>query len=152
MILVSACLAGLCCRYDGRDNGVAWVRGLVAEGQALPFCPEQLGGLATPREPSEIRRDESGDLNVFSRDGRDLTDAFLRGAREGLKLAELVGAQAAILKERSPSCGVRRIYSGLFDGVLIPGEGLTTALFRSSGITVFSEDEERAFLCWLNRG
>lgn len=146
MILVSACLAGLCCRYDGRDNEVAWVRELVASGQALPFCPEQLGGLATPREPSEIRREDFGACKIFSRDGRDLTDAFLAGAREGLKLAELVGARTAILKERSPSCGVRRVYSGRFEGVLVPGEGVTSSLFRARGIMVFSEEEQEAFL------
>jgi uncharacterized protein YbbK (DUF523 family) len=122
------------------------VKALVAAGKAIPFCPEQLGGLATPREPSEIRSDDSGCRKVFSRDGRDLTAAFLKGAREGLKLAELTGAAAAVLKERSPSCGLRRVYGGRFDGELISGEGMTTWLFKSRGIPVFSEEEEEAFL------
>lgn len=146
MILVSACLAGLCCRYDGRDNGVEWVRDLVTKGQALPFCPEQMGGLATPREPSEICRKLFGDeRRVVSRNGQDLTEAFLRGAREGMKLVEQAGVSCAVLKERSPSCGVRKVYNGSFNGVLVPGEGITAELFRWAGLAVFSEEEEELF-------
>ncbi len=145
MILVSACLAGLCCRYDGKDNGVKWVKHLVASGRALPFCAEQMGGLGTPREPSEIRPDVSGRLRVFSRDGRELTEAFFRGAREGLKLARLAGVRVAVLKERSPSCGVHRVYSGAFEGVLVPGEGVMASLFREAGIVLFSEEQEEMF-------
>lgn len=146
MILVSACLAGLCCRYDGSDNGVKWVSDLVAEGKAIPFCPEQMGGLKTPRPPSEISRDSSADSpRVISMDGEDLTGAFRQGACEGMKLAELVGARCAVLKERSPSCGVRTIYDGSFKGVLIPGEGMAAGLLRQAGVAVFSEEEEELY-------
>ncbi len=149
MILVSACLAGLSCRYDGTACAVEWVCDLVASGRALPFCPEQLGGMATPREPAELRLlPRSTELAVFSRSGSDLTSAYRRGAEEGLKLARLAGASVAILKEKSPSCGVRRVYSGLFDGELRPGEGLTARLFREASMTLFSDEEEalwRAF-------
>lgn len=152
MILVSACLAGLCCRYDGRDNSVEWVRELVAQGKALPVCPEQLGGLTTPREPSEISRDTSeGTSRVVSRDGEDLTEAFLRGAGEGMKLVELVGVHCAVLKERSPSCGVHKVYSGSFDGVLVPGEGMMAGLLRKAGVAVFSEEEEEAYRAFVAR-
>lgn len=146
MIIVSACLAGCCCRYDGRDNGVKWVRDLVAEGKAFPFCPEQMGGLVTPREPSEIQKDgPDGNLRVVSRDGKDLTGAFLLGAEEGMKLVELAGVRCAVLKERSPSCGVHKVYSGFFDGTLIPGEGIMTKSLRQFGVAVFSEDEEALY-------
>lgn len=149
MILVSACLAGLACRYDGRDNAVAWIRELVAAGQALPFCPEQLGGLGTPREPAEQRPGHGREPKVHSLSGQDLTGAFLRGARESLKLARLIGADAAILKERSPSCGVHAVYNGRFEGILVPGEGLTARLFREAGISLYCEDDETL---WKGRG
>ncbi len=150
LILVSACLAGLACRYDGSGGGVPWVRNLVAKGKALPFCPEQLGGLPTPREAAEQRACPGEDLpRIFSRSGEDLTEAYRRGAAEGLRLARLVKTPAAVLKERSPSCGVRCIYNGRFDGTLLAGEGMTARLFREAGITLFSEEEEALWLAFV---
>src|SRR5512136_2016262 len=99
MIIVSACLAGVACRYDGGAKPCAAVICLVAEGQAIPVCPEQLGGLPTPRLPAE----QVGD-RVIRKDGMDVTAEFERGAQEALKVARLVGAKTAILKARSPSC------------------------------------------------
>jgi uncharacterized protein YbbK (DUF523 family) len=136
MIIVSACLAGVQCRYDGAGKPCEAVIRLVAEGKAMPVCPEQLGGLTTPRLSSEIR-----DGKVVRKDGVDVTGEFERGAREALKLAQLVGAREAILKSRSPSCGVGKIYDGNFNGILIDGDGVFTALCRKNGIEVKTEEE-----------
>jgi len=119
MILVSACLAGIKCRYDGKDNRCEYVIDLVSKGLAIPICPEQLGGLATPRDPAE----QVGD-KVISIQKADFTAAFEKGARETLRLAQLVGADSAILKQRSPSCGVSLIYDGSFEGKIIKGQGI----------------------------
>lgn len=140
-ILVSACLLGVACRYNGhskRDDRVAeWLMGKAI----VPVCPESLSGLPVPREPAEI---ESGDghhvkkgkARVLMRDGRDVTKEFMRGAREALKIARITGARSALLKERSPSCGVHHVYN---DGRLEPGVGVFTALLEDDGILVFSE-------------
>ena len=106
-ILVSACLLGVSCRYDGRDNGLRQLELIAREAELIPFCPEVYGGLPTPREPSE----RSGD-GVVSRSGRDVSLQFAKGAGEAVRLAELLGCKAAILKERSPSCGTHQIYDG----------------------------------------
>ncbi len=100
MIIVSACLAGLHCRYDGGEKSNAEVIRLVAEGKAIPVCPEQLGGLTTPRLPCEIVNGR-----VMRKDGVDVTAEFERGAQDALTLAKLAGASEAILKAKSPSCG-----------------------------------------------
>ena len=135
MILVSACLLGCSCRYDGQSKPNPLAQELARRGLVVPVCPEQLGGLPTPRKPSERRGDR-----VVMNDGRDVTAEYRRGAEEALRLARLYGCTAAVLKERSPSCGSKFIYDGSFSRVLIPGEGVTTALLRRSGITVRSED------------
>jgi uncharacterized protein YbbK (DUF523 family) len=109
---------------------------LVAEGKAIPVCPEQLGGLPTPRLPAEI----SGD-KVIRKDGVDVSEAFNRGAQEALKLAKLVGAQAAILKARSPSCGSGKIYDGSFTGKLVEGDGVFAGLCKQNGIDVKTEED-----------
>ena len=108
----------------------------VAEGKALPVCPEQLGGLPTPRQPSEIR-----DGRIYRKDGTDVTAEFMRGAEEGLKLAKMVGAKKAVLKAKSPSCGSNQIYDGSFSGTLVPGDGVMTALFKANGIQVMTEED-----------
>jgi uncharacterized protein YbbK (DUF523 family) len=115
--VVSACLAGVKCRYDATDSLDHEIARLVASGRALPVCPEQLGGLSTPRLPSRIQDGDGrtvlkGETRVLAENGVDVTRAFIIGAREALKLARLVGAQKAITKERSPSCGCRYIYRG----------------------------------------
>lgn len=146
MKAVSACMMGCECRYDGKAAWIAEVERLVREGQAVPICPEQLGGLTTPRLPAEIQGGDGYDVldgkaRVIDQSGNDVTEEFLRGARQALKVAQLMGITEAILKERSPSCGSRFIYDGTFSGQRKPGVGVTTALFRRNGIEVRSEDD-----------
>lgn len=136
MIIVSACLAGLHCRYDGGDKSNQEVIRRVAEGEALPVCPEQLGGLTTPRLWCEIV-----DGRVIRKDGVDVTAEFERGAREALHLAEMAGAKSAILKARSPSCGCGLIYDGSFSGKVIPGDGIFSALCKANGINTRAEED-----------
>ncbi len=102
----------------------------------IPVCPEQLGGMATPREPSELR-----DGRVFSRSGTDVTDFYRRGAAEALRVARLYDCKCAILKERSPSCGHGEIYDGTFSHVRVPGSGVTAALLEENGIKVYGESQ-----------
>ncbi|HYF91293.1 MAG TPA: DUF523 domain-containing protein [Symbiobacteriaceae bacterium] len=145
MILVSACLAGCNCRYDGKNKTVAAVERLLREGQAIPVCPEQMGGLSTPRLPSEIVGGSgedvlSGTARVVDSAGHDVTAQFIRGAAEVLELALAVGADTVVLKERSPSCGSTAIYDGTFTGAAIPGMGVTAAMLQTHGIRVSSEE------------
>lgn len=134
-ILVSACLCGECCRYDGAAATMPLFEALLAEGKIVSACPEVLGGLDVPREPCEIRG-----ARVMDKIGRDLTEAFMKGAQETLRIAKKKNATVAVLKERSPSCGVAFVYDGAFKGRLTPGQGATTALLRENGITVYSEE------------
>lgn len=136
MILVSACLLGENCKYSGGNNRREEVCRLLEGKEYVPFCPEQAGGLSTPRLPSERRDDR-----VFSRDGEDVTEAFLLGAERTLELCRREAVELAILKQGSPSCGSRYIYDGSFSGVKIPGEGVTAELLRKNGIRVVSEEE-----------
>ena len=143
-ILVSACLLGEPCRYDGGSQPVAAVKALADRYRLIPVCPESFGGLPIPREPSEVVGDR-----VVSRSGNDVTAAYRRGAELTLALARVNGCRAAILKEKSPSCGVGKIHNGRFDGGLVEGNGITAALLLASGIAVFGEsriDELNAFL------
>ncbi len=136
MIIVSACLAGISCRYDGAGKPCEAVVRLVAEGKAIPVCPEQLGGLTTPRLPAEIIEGR-----VIRKDGVDVTAGFIRGAQEGLKIANLVGAKTAILKARSPSCGSGKIYNGSFSEKLINGNGIFAELCKQHGMVVKTEED-----------
>jgi len=143
VIVVSACLAGVRCRYDGGARLDDKVLALSKVEEFLPLCPEQLGGLPTPRPTAEIvggGGDDvlSGKAKVVDMEGRDVTAQFLRGAREALMIALEAGAKRAVLKEKSPSCGVRRVYR---DGVLVTGEGVLTALFMREGVEVISDEE-----------
>ncbi len=112
---------------------------LVREGKAIPLCPEELGGLTTPRSPSEIKAD-----SVWSREGCDVSAQYRKGAQAALCIAELYGCRRAILKARSPSCGKGRVYDGSFSGKLVPGNGLTAELFIANGIDVMTEEELEA--------
>lgn len=136
MIIVSACLAGMHCRYDGGEKSNEEVLRLVAEGKAIPLCPEQLGGLTTPRLPCEIIKGR-----VIRKDGVDVTAEFERGARDSLTLTKLAGANEAILKAKSPSCGIGRVYDGSFSGKVVPGDGVFAALCRQEGITLRTEED-----------
>ena len=134
MILVSACLLGCACRYDGQSKPYPLARELAKRGLAVPVCPEQLGGLPTPRSPSERRGER-----VVMNDGRDVTAEYRRGAEEALRLAELFDCGTAILKEKSPSCGSGLIHDGSFAGGLAPGDGVTTEVLKAHGIRVLGE-------------
>jgi uncharacterized protein YbbK (DUF523 family) len=144
MKVVSACLAGCECRYDQRSCLQEEIDQLLREGKAIPVCPEQLGGLPTPRNPAEIVGGDGFDVldgkaRVIDNQGNDVTGHFLAGARQALRLAQTVGATSAILKENSPSCGSSRVYDGTFSGNKKPGVGVTAALFIRNGIQVKSE-------------
>jgi len=135
-LLISACLLGAACRYDGRSKTHPDVAELTRRFELVPVCPEQLGGLPTPRTPSERRGEQ-----VVMADGTDVTAQYRRGAEEALRLCRLLGCEAAVLKERSPSCGKERIYDGTFTGVLTDGWGVAAELLRQSGIPVYGESE-----------
>lgn len=135
-LLISACLLGLPCRYDGASKPQPRVEALAARHELIPVCPEQLGGLPTPRHPSECR-----DGRVMMNTGADVTAQYRRGAECALALYRLLGCEAAILKERSPSCGHGEIYDGSFTGTLTAGDGVTAALLAQNGIPVYGESQ-----------
>ena len=147
-VLVSACLLGVNCRYNGVPKEDVAVKALLAgeDITLIPVCPEQMGGLPTPRTPSERKGD-----GVVSSEGEDRTEAFTRGAEEALRLAKLYGCKAALLKERSPSCGNKEVYDGSFTGNLVSGEGVTAELLRKNGVKVFGESEIGAFSEYIRR-
>lgn len=136
MKLCSACLLGIKCRYDGRDAINHKVIMLLKTEILIPVCPEQLGGLPTPRETAEIRNGK-----VITKSGRDLTENFKRGAKETLKIAKLLDVKEALLKQGSPSCGCGRVYDGTFSGKIIKGDGITAALLKKHGIKVTTEED-----------
>jgi len=136
MIIVSGCLAGINCNYKGESKPNAFVIELVRKGKAIPICPEQLGGLSTPRTPAEIKEGK-----VFTKEGKDVTINFVNGAKEVLKIAKRGNCKLAILKAKSPSCGSGQIYDGTFTEKLISGEGMLTKELKQNGIKVFTEKE-----------
>ena len=137
-ILASARLLGGNCRYDGKHNANADILSLLGREDVclIPVCPEQLGGLTTPRLPSERLGDQ-----VINSAGDDVTRQYAKGAAEALRIAELYGCSTAILKERSPSCGSSGIYDGTFTHTRVNGQGCTAELLRAAGIQVFGESE-----------
>lgn len=146
LIIVSACLAGLNCKYNGKNNIDERIVKLLAEGKCIPVCPEQLGGCTTPRPTAEISGGTGSDVldgrcRVLTSDGEDVTDKFLKGAYETLEIAKISGIEKAVLKSRSPSCGCRRIYDGTFTGKLRDGNGVTAELMERNGIQIMTEDD-----------
>lgn len=135
-LLVSACLLGVGCRYDGQSNQLPQLKALLKEHTCIPVCPETLGGLPTPRTPAERQGSR-----VMDKEGNDVTEAFVRGTAEVLRLANLYGCKAALLKERSPSCGCGQIYDGTFTGTLAEGDGLTAQMLKRQGLTVYGESQ-----------
>ncbi len=134
-ILISACLLGVNCRYNADRLQVSGdVLKLMEKHTLIPVCPEVFGGLSTPREPSEIRGGR-----VYAKSGLDVTDNYMRGAQEALRLARLYGCKIAVLKERSPSCGAGAVYDGSFCGRLVEGEGVTALLLMNNGIRIYGE-------------
>ena len=145
-LLVSACLAGLPCRYDGRAKPDAAIIALVEKGEAIPVCAEALGGLPTPRPPAEITGGSGHDVldgtaRVLTASGDDVTAEFVSGAQEVARLARKVGAREAILQDRSPSCGCTQIYDGTHSGHKIAGEGVLAAALQNLGIEVRPADD-----------
>ena len=135
-ILVSACLLGIGCRYDGKQKADPAVLKLAEKYNLIPVCPEIFGGLPTPRTPS----DRIGD-RVMMKDGTDVTDNYKRGALEAYELCRIYGITTAVLKERSPSCGSGEIYDGSFTGALTDRDGVTAEYLKSCGIRVLGESE-----------
>ena len=136
MKIVSACLAGVNCAYDGKHRSNKGVVDLVKKGAAIPVCPEQLGGLPTPRIPSERLNGK-----VINKNGEDVTENFRKGAQEALKIAKMIDCDCAILKSRSPSCGYGKIYDGTFSHKLIQGNGVFSELLLQAGIEVISDED-----------
>ena len=135
-IVVSACLAGINCKYDGGNNNNEKIMKLLEDDQIILVCPEELGGMSTPRIASEQVDDK-----VFAKNGLDVTKEFDKGAKAALKIAKSVNADTAILQQRSPSCGSKQVYDGSFSGKLIKGKGVTTMLFEENGIKVLTIDD-----------
>ena len=137
-VLISACLLGVDCKYDGGNNCLPEEKldKLKAAYELIPVCPEAYGGLTTPRAPSERLGD-----GVVSNIGRDVTAEFQRGAEAAMHLAQLFDIKTAILKENSPSCGCGTIYDGTFSGTLVSGDGVTAELLKAHGITVIGESK-----------
>lgn len=146
MILLSACLAGVNCKYDGGSNLHPLFKAMAEQGDVVLVCPEELGGLPIPRSPSEISGGTghdvlSGKARVISDDGTDLTSFFLKGAEAVLAIARQNKTKQAILRRRSPSCGCGKIYDGTFSSCLHSGDGVTAALLKQNGIEVISDDD-----------
>ena len=135
-LLVSACLLGVGCRYDGERVKKIDTEALISRFDLVPFCPEIYGGLPTPRTPSERVGER-----VLMKDGTDVTYQYKRGAKEACRLCSELGIKYALLKARSPSCGVGRIYDGSFSATLTEGDGVCAEMLRAQGIAVFSEEE-----------
>lgn len=134
-VLVSACLLGLDCRYCGTGKYIGELEDLKGDFQLIPACPEQLGGLPTPRSPVEI-----SEGRAISKEGSDCTDEFIKGAEEACKLADYFDCKAAVLKANSPSCGFGSIYDGSFSGKLITGNGMTADLLHKKGLRIYTEN------------
>lgn len=144
MILVSACLLGINCKYNGKNNLNEKILNLG--NQTVPVCPEQLGGLSTPRRPCEIVGGDGHDVlrgkaKVLTDNGVDVTEAFISGAKMTQQIAEITKTKTAILKANSPSCGSNCIYDGTFSHQKRPGDGVTAALLKQNGIKVITEEE-----------
>lgn len=144
VVLISACLCGENCRYDGGNSRIEELARLRDAGRALAVCPERDGGLTVPRPPCEIKAGRA-----LTQDGLDCTAAFLAGAERALELARRHGISYAILKDKSPSCGSRSIYDGSFTGRLTAGQGLAAGLLARAGLRLFCEDDYRAIYSTL---
>ncbi len=133
-VIVSACLLGVKCRYDGTGKLEESLKELLKHHNLIPVCPEIYGGLQTPRESAERIKDK-----IFTKSGVEVTENYQRGAKEILKLAKLYNCKYAILKERSPSCGYGKIYDGTFTGNLVEGNGILAEVLAKHGIIILGE-------------
>lgn len=132
-ILVSSCLLGLNCKYDGKNNYTTEIDEFLKDYEVIPICPEIMGGLPTPRVASERRKDR-----VITKDGRDVTAQYKKGAEECLFLAKKYNVKKALLKMKSPSCGSGKIYDGTFTHTVIDGDGITAELLKNNGIEIIT--------------
>ncbi|THB74428.1 MAG: DUF523 domain-containing protein [Desulfobacteraceae bacterium] len=147
-MMISACLTGQKVRYNGSDlmlNAPAFTQ-ILEHSEVIPYCPEVAGGLPTPRIPAEIFQGRGEDVlagraRVLGADGSDVTEYFIRGAQQALAICLARGIRVALLTESSPSCGSSRVYNGRFEGVKIPGSGVTASLLRKNGVYVFSQHQ-----------
>ena len=146
-IIVSACLLGVQCRYNGTGGELERMPELMELAELIPVCPEILGGLPTPRPPAERMGER-----VITCEGGDVTDAYQRGARETLKLAGVCGARLALMKARSPSCGAGEIYDGSFTHSRIPGDGAASEMLKANGIAVYGESRIHELIDLLKEG
>lgn len=155
-VLVSACLMGERVRYDGKkltcDSSI--LKKWRDEGRVVPFCPEVAGNLPVPRPPAEIITWTgieviAGNAKIFNKNGKDVTESFIKGASEALRIVKEMQIKLAVLKDGSPSCGKTSIYDGSFSGSKRPGKGVTTALLEKNGISVFSENEIKEAAVYL---
>ena len=145
MIIVSACLAGIKCRYDGNDNIVPEIKEMVLSGKAIALCPEELGGLQTPRTPCEIVKNDH-QFKVLTKDQTDYTKEFQAGAEKVANIAKILECKLAILKANSPSCGYGMIYDGTFSDNKIEGVGFTAELLHKNGIQIKNEKNYHTIL------
>jgi uncharacterized protein YbbK (DUF523 family) len=138
-ILVSACLLGIACRYDGKSkpcNEITGIRDSADYIKFIPICPECDGGLPIPRLPAEIVGDK-----VINSEGRDVTEAYEKGGLHALEIAQTYDCKIAVLKEKSPSCGCKYVYDGTFSGKLVDGKGITAQILSENGIVCIDENE-----------
>ncbi|PID26951.1 MAG: purine-nucleoside phosphorylase [Candidatus Cloacimonadota bacterium] len=133
MVLVSSCLVGINCRYDGKNSKNEEFASMVESGEAVAVCPETAGGLSTPRKPCEIREGR-----VFNIEGEDLTENFVKGGNLTLELCKIFNIEKCYLKSNSPSCGCGTVYDGTFTGKKIEGNGITAEILLKNGIEVIS--------------
>ena len=146
-VMISACLLGVPCRYDGRHSSCPHLMDFLGSIRFIPFCPEQMGGLPTPRSPADIKGGDghdvlSGNARIINTDGKDVTKAFINGAQAALRLAGLAGSSIALMKDKSPSCGFRTPYCEKPSGL---GIGVAAALFESSGMKIFELGSQDVF-------
>ncbi|MBC1521475.1 DUF523 domain-containing protein [Listeria aquatica] len=146
MKMVSACLAGIPCRYDGNHKENRVLKEMVIKGEALALCPEVIGGLTTPRNPAEIVGGDgfdvwNGTAKVMDDHGQDVTEAYKAGAKRAFARLETLGITTVILKEKSPSCGACQIYDGSFGGKTKAGMGVTAAYMKLKGLEVLSDQQ-----------
>ncbi|PCH67872.1 MAG: hypothetical protein COC06_10605 [Bacteroidales bacterium] len=139
MIIVSACLAGCECRYDGKNNEVPEIKNLVLKNKAIALCPEELGGLSTPRMPCEIVKINT-EFRVIGQDHNDYTNQFTKGAEIVTNVAKALNCKTVILKANSPSCGYGKIYDGSFTGKYRKGNGITSQLLENNGVQILNEE------------
>jgi len=148
-ILISPCLLGIRTRWDEDCEEIEELINLVKSGQAVFLCPEQIGGLTTPRVPAEIERGKTagdvlnGDAMVLTKTGNDVTGQFVAGAQRILEFCQRLGVEAAVMKSGSPSCGSEQTYDGSFTGTKIAGRGVTAELLEKNGIKVYNEKNFR---------